>query len=104
MKNEIINHPINTNNIYPTMLNISLTSVPHNTNNGVKQNVKNGNTNKMVVTFSIIEFTLFCLSVITIIILIYFLYFKFRAIVTLKSRKILIFSYPFTYGYDGDYT
>jgi hypothetical protein len=87
MKNEIINHPINTNNIYPTMLNISLTSVPHNTNIGVKQNMQNGNTNKMVVTFSMIEFTLFCLSVITIIILIYSLYFKTRTIVTLKTDK-----------------
>jgi hypothetical protein len=87
MKNEIIIHPINTNNIYPTMLNISLTSVPHNTNIGVKQNVQNGNTSKIVVTFSIIEFTLFCLSVITIIILIYSLYFKTRTIVTLKTDK-----------------
>ena len=85
MKNEINNHPINTNTIYPTMPNISLTSVPHNTNNGVKQNVQNGNTKKIVVTFSMIEFTLFCLSVITIIILIYSLYFKTRAIVTLKT-------------------
>lgn len=67
------------------MPNISLTSVPHNTNNGVKQNVQNGNTKKIVVTFSMIEFTLFCLSVITIIILIYSLYFKTRAIVTLKT-------------------
>lgn len=69
MKNEIINHPINTKNIYPTMLNINLTSIPHNTNNGVKQNVQNRNANKMVVTFSMIEFTLLCLSVITIIIM-----------------------------------
>lgn len=62
IKNEIIIHPINANNIYPTMLNINLTSVPHNTNNGVKQNVQNGNTSKMAVTFSMIEFILFCLS------------------------------------------
>ena len=94
MKNEIINHPINTNTIYPTMLNISLTSVPHNTNIGVKQNVQNGNTSKIVVTFSIIEFTLFCLSVITIIILIYLLYFKIRAKPCGLTRKtILLFHY-----------
>ena len=93
MKNEIINHPINTNNIYPTMLNISLTSVPHNTNNGVKQNVQNGNTKKIVVTFSMIEFTLLCLSVITIIILICPLYFKIRAKpcgLTRKNNIIMI--------------
>ena len=73
------------------MPNISLTSVPHNTNNGVKQNVQNGNTKMIVVTFSMIEFTLFCLSVITIINLIILSILQNPCHCYTKKQKILIF-------------